>query len=294
MCDSIEITQIDVNDVVDRDKSRYNSNNHWVDNTAPLDYREVCERSITSRWIHNFKEGRYRTLRIDNPIHIGWMKEATKSGKVTGRFPSSFEDELELLVKQYEDPSLFDGTGYFVRTEHVSLKCGKHGAGPYTSLKPIIESTVTCVHGHTPIREDSTELVFYLIDWVNIEKDFEFRMFVHNRRLTCISQQYTTKANKALQVMPEAEFREVVIQPLIDYFYASIVAKIDHDDYTIDIALILPNGEDSAADRPRQPFFIEINCFGTQYAAGSSLFHWVEDEHLLYSDGSTVHVRFAI
>ena len=39
-------------------------------------------------------------------------------------------------------------------------------------------------------------------------------------------------------------------------------------------------------------YFIEINSFGKEYAAGSALFHWLIDEDELYSDGSTIYFRY--
>jgi len=36
------------------------------------------------------------------------------------------------------------------------------------------------------------------------------------------------------------------------------------------------------------PYFIEQNVFGKEYAAGSSLFHWIIDEEILYQKGTPV------
>ena len=55
-------------------------------------------------------------------------------------------------------------------------------------------------------------------------------------------------------------------------------------EYTIDIAII-----------ENKPYFIEINCFGKEYAAGSSLFHWLIDEDILYGKKSDkIYFRYAI
>ena len=40
------------------------------------------------------------------------------------------------------------------------------------------------------------------------------------------------------------------------------------------------------------PYFIEINCFGKEYAAGSSLFHWLIDEEKLYNTKNENKVYF--
>ena len=44
------------------------------------------------------------------------------------------------------------------------------------------------------------------------------------------------------------------------------------NNYTFDFAII-----------NSQPYFIELNSFGKEYAAGSALFHWILDEHILYN-----------
>jgi hypothetical protein len=51
--------------------------------------------------------------------------------------------------------------------------------------------------------------------------------------------------------------------------------------YSIDLAII--NGE---------VYFIELNCFGKEYAAGSALFHWLLDEHILYGKMGPDYVDF--
>ena len=44
--------------------------------------------------------------------------------------------------------------------------------------------------------------------------------------------------------------------------------------YTYDFAIINNN----------QPYLIELNSFGKEYAAGSALFHWILDEKILYNN----------
>ncbi|RYH05548.1 hypothetical protein EON65_44400 [archaeon] len=75
------------------------------------------------------------------------------------------------------------------------------------------------------------------------------------------------------------------------YWQQHIIPVITHtSSYSIDIALIY-NQESSVYT----PFFIEINCFGKEYAAGSSLFHWLIDEDILYGKSEKNLVfRYAI
>lgn len=44
--------------------------------------------------------------------------------------------------------------------------------------------------------------------------------------------------------------------------------------YTFDFAIV----------QNSKPYFIELNSFGKEYAARSSLFHWILDESVLYNN----------
>lgn len=286
----IVIQPINVEEVVALDKERYNTNNHWIDGIRPADYKEVLDTGEATHWIDFFKPG-YKTLTI-KPRHLGWMKRACELGQQTKKFSRLFEDELEdLLAEHKEYDSLFDGTEYFVRTKTVSLKCGQHGAGPYRDLRTIMESALTTAHGHSPIHVNTEELVFYLIPWVQLDPDREFRVFICQNQITAISQQFTTKSNAILSALDE-ESRCATVRRWagIIYGYWSQVVRqqITHvSSYSIDIALL---GDEE------QPFFIEINCFGKEYAAGSSLFHWLLDEDILYdlSKQEKIYFRYAV
>lgn len=274
----IVIEAIDYNDVVLQDKKRYNSNNHWINDQMPDDYLDAIERGNTSRWIDNYKK--YIKIVIPSK-HLHWLKKANEIGMRTGKFSEIYREELDQLLSDMSETDIyFKEKKYFVRTDHVSLKFGQHGVGPYTNLKNIIESSVSCLRGHSPFNQLMTSLNIYLIDWVDMNSDLEFRMFVYNGNVTCISQQKCYSSNETIKHYSETHI-EAMINKLVDYYQTSIKGVFEHTSYSIDISLV--NGE---------PYFIEINCFGSEYAAGSSLFHWIIDHDLLYSDGSKVHFRY--
>jgi hypothetical protein len=272
---SFIIESVNIDDVVRYDKERYNSNNHWISaetglEVIPADYQEKNNLSHTKHWVDKFRTN-YKKIVIDDPYEIGWMKQAARASAETGKFTRLYEEELDDFVKKYEAKhrDIFNGTGYFVRTESVSLKYGQHGKGPYTGLRKIIESVVSCIHGHTPIHENTQDLVLYLFDWVDIEAGNEYRVFVNNRRVTAISQQslYNVFERK------DEESRAQSLQLIVDYFSTVIKERITHcDSYVYDFAILKEN----------IPYFIEINPFGKEYASGSSLFHWLLDEDKLY------------
>lgn len=173
---------------------------------------------------------------------------------------------------------------------NVSLKHGKHGVGPYYDLKSIIESLLTSTTHHDPIRADEEYLKIYLMPWKQIIADKEFRVFVKNNKITAISQQHLYNVNKILykkDLSCDSNVIHDIIKQWIDiiykYFESVIKKKITHiNSYTMDIC-ILENNE---------PYFIEVNSFGKEYASGSSLYHWLIDKDILYGNNNTIYFRY--
>lgn len=255
----------------------FNSNNHGA---APADYREVVDRTNTSRWIDLFHD-EYSTIMIDE-TDVAWMREAARVGAVTRRFTHLFDDELELACAKYQ--GLMDAVeradGWFVRTERASLKEGEYGAGPYTTIDHIVRSMVSTTPGHTPISPTGP-CTLYLMPWIPMNRDREFRVFVRGNRVTAVSQQHVYRVNEWLASTPGAVDR--AMRKILDHFASSVRDKLSHiGNYTMDVALV---GDDEA------PYFIEPNSFGAAYAAGSALFHWIRDHAVLHGE-RPVEVRY--
>ena len=173
---------INLNDVIKYDKIKYNTNNHWINGIKPDDYDQKTFDTYTSKWIDLFGIN-YIKIKLDKPSDILWMKKAQQIGQITKQFSKLFEDELEQSVNELENlyPEINGSTGYFVRTEDVSLKYGCHGVGPYCNFKSILESLVTSVIGHSPITENTESITLYLLPWIDIKH--EFRVFVYNNKI---------------------------------------------------------------------------------------------------------------
>lgn len=285
------VEQVKQDDVLVLDKSRFNSNNHWVNDEAPSDYHIQIQNGYTSKWIDLFRSS-YKKITLNNPMHIAWMKEANKVCKQTGKFSNLYEEDLvqmigELLTNS-DISNIFDGTGYFVRSENVSLKTGMYGLEPLYTLRQIIESIVSCNSRHTPIYSDTTHIDLFLLPWKKFAHSDEFRVFVCENKITAISQQCLHER----LIKPE-DMEKIVekMDVLVEYFYSDIINKIDWmNSYTFDFAF--EDGDTS------KPYFIEPNSFGKEYAAGSALFHWIHDEDILYgrkySKSQKIYFRYTI
>lgn len=250
---------------------RYNSNNHWANGEMPRNYHQNMERTFTSQWID--RVGKPYTRVVIPHAMCKWMIAASAFCTQIGRFSPLLEDEMQTFCHTAVVPA----GSWFVRSENVSLKYGVHGVGPYTSIRQIAESIVTCRYGHTPVAMlcDDRDLVLYLIEWEpHLDPSLEFRVFVHERRLVAVSQQFVYSANTAVNA---DNWREHFDALLVNF--ERVCTTIDLPSYTYDIALLRSNNGLS-------PYFIEFNSFGRESPAGSAAFHWITDGDVLYGDGS--------
>lgn len=169
------------------DASRYNVNNIWADGIPPPDYGERLAATLTGRWAHHFHTWLGK-LTISGPS-LRWMKEASAQSYL-GKFMHHYDDDLKQTVEDYqgEFPSP-PGPGWFVRTEHVSLKEGCYGTGPYISLTSVLQSAVTSAYRQRAVRDDDDACVLYFFPWVEIDPDREFRVFVHLDSVTALCPQ---------------------------------------------------------------------------------------------------------
>lgn len=269
----------------------YNTNNLWADQhvARPDDYVTTIDRAMTNRWIHPDTP----SITLDRS-DVKWMAKAAHIGMMTGRPSPLYKDELMAAVAKYEaqipDYANVSPSGWFIRTNRVSLKNGIHGVGPYTSMKNILESCITSNSGHECVSErdvvdGAPPFKLYFVGWVAIVQ--EFRVFVYQNRISAISTQHYSEINDWMCKMTDAEIAHNVAHKIETYFREKLrdrLAGIVGPNYTMDIAF-LENGS---------VYFIEPNSFGANYAAGSAAFNWVYDHDALHRETDTdpIHVKF--
>lgn len=280
------VEEISVDSVNTEGETRFNSCNHW-DTGMPNNYREIVDKTLTKEWIDQFHTS-YYVINIDNS-DIAWMKEASNISFHTATISKLHKEDIEGAIVKYNKSvgKIFDGTKYFIRAENVSLKEGIHGTGPYTNMRQVIESLITCKPTHTPVHDDVKQIKLYLLPWVEIDQYREFRVFVYMGNITAISQQHIYTANNILNKTNNRSSNEMIVKSWADkivcYFEKNVKDRIQTDSYCMDIAIT----NDSV-------YFIEINPFGGEYSAGSALFHWVIDKNKLYNTCGKIYCRYAI
>lgn len=281
---NIVIEPIELDSVLYYGKEKYNSNNHWVLNQKPENYDTELKKCETSLWIDKFHQN-YSVINIFSK-DISWMKEAYSIGTITQKFPSQYEDEKEDLVKRYNIENIFENKEYFVRSDSVSLKNGIHGVGPYKSFDKIIESICTCRQGHSPIDKETKSIKLFLLPWLKFEYMNEYRIFVFQNRITCISQQHLYERNYLFADLEDSE-REILIKK-----YISIIVKYFEEKIKKDIIHMQNYSYDFIIKDDDKPYLVEFNSFGKEKAAGSALFHWIIDENKLYNENNLIYFRY--
>lgn len=276
---TIHFEPIELTSVKKYGDTRYNSNNHWADDVKPNDYYTEIDKFNTINWINKINRTHF-TIDINEDCDLQFLSKLSFLGKISGRLSPLLYDDITTFVKKYEEKyaELFNkGTKYFVKCENVSLKYGHHGLIPYTNFRTIIESLITCPYGHTPIYSDTKKLTIFLFEWIELEQSHEYRVFVKDSQITCISQQF---------IYEKFDLDENTIKnnitTILDSF-DDIINKTGYTTFSYDVVLI-----QSIA------YFIEPNSFGKEYAAGSALFHWIIDFDKLYGIDGKIYVRYIV
>jgi hypothetical protein len=267
------------------DTLKFNSSNHHDLDNPPLDYDFKLQQTNTKHWIQQFhKCDSYQFLTLSES-DATILSKCNTVYDLTGKISNIFKEDIDEMALKYNKEIKWNKSGYFVRTEDVSLKYGMYGNIPHTSMKTVLESIITCPRNHGCIKSKKTTIIVYFLPWISINTDLEFRVFVKYNKITAISQQHCYRFNQTLRDENILQY----INLLIHYFYTTVIYKITHlTSYCMDICILT----DFALRK--EPYFIEINPFGKEYSSGSALFHWLDDEEILYGtkEDGIIHVRY--
>jgi len=67
------------------DKIKFNTNNCWENDVAPIDYYDSLIETHTNKWIDNFHDD-YQVIKINDEYELSWMKKANEISSQTGKF----------------------------------------------------------------------------------------------------------------------------------------------------------------------------------------------------------------
>jgi hypothetical protein len=266
------LIEIISNKYVLNNKKKFNNNNIWVDNKRPENYTKNNDRYQTKNWIDSFLN--YTKISFEN---FTWLKEIRKIYMLTNKISTNYNDEIKEFIQTLNDQykNIFNNRKYHIRTDHHSLKSSKFGLIFYDNFYDIIISLITCSETHVGFLLKDQIINLYFIDWVQIDKFKEFRVFIKDYKIMAISQQYIYEPNKWFQ-HKSIPFMTEQMNKIIKYFDQNIKNKlmdISISDTSLDIAFVNDN-----------LYMIELNPFGKEYSSGSALFNWIDDYDKLYTN----------
>ena len=121
------------------------------------------------------------------------------------------------------------------------------------------------------LNSSSGDLAIILREWdEKLRQDYEFRCYVHNRKVTAISQYNCYCYFESLQDEEHAKR----IRSSITSFIDKVSGCIRTPSFVIDIGVL----EDYSCQ------VIELNPFGAYMSSGSALFNWLDDYDLLHGN----------
>jgi len=204
-------------------------------------------------------------------------------------------------VEEVKEVELSKQVGWFIRTEKVSLKNGQFGPGPYFTLEKVIKSLVSSNPTHRCIDPDDETLTLYFFPFISgLDHMKEFRIFVFNNEITAISQQSLYNQNPWLTKLDyDDRLIPLIRQHILEPYETMIKPRMANylSTYTMDFGLIKISSDEYEGEilnnEIYKPYFIEPNCYGAEYAAGSSLFGWIQDKEVL-EDSASIEFRYTI
>lgn len=190
--------------------------------------------------------------------------------------------ESNACWKQCCDALASVGTECFVKLSQTS---GKHDREvvPISTLSELLaylinsKTLLKCYQKFTDSNAIGIPNEIYLVirPWNDrINENNEFRVFYYKNKITAVSQQ------KWFSRIPF----NFPIESMVDSLQFKIdqLTHLPYDSCVFDVYYDVTKNETE---------FIEINPWGNWNAAGSSLFHWLKDEKILYSQTADVVVR---
>jgi hypothetical protein len=181
---------------------------------------------------------------------------------------------------------------WFIKLGSVSPKDLYNGVGKYIKFNNSVDIINTIIYSNrtwnTLMNNIKNDNYLLLSEWIDIPSELEFRCFIYKDKLRAISQ-YGDNINinnyNCIDKYNNNDKRINLYNDIIK-FYNNIKFNIPYNDCIMDIIIIDDNKSNSLLKLGI--FIIEFNCFGAETPAGSGLFNWISDSHILYNSEKPV------
>lgn len=262
-------------------KIKINTNNYHHDyyggKRDENKYRELIDQTSYLNYIHLIQSIKHIIIPITrNEKEI--LGRVCKIGIFTDKISEIYEEEVEEIIERIDKKIPKTNEPYFFRTSHCSAKDSIHGLGPVYNARDIILRLVTSQRCLKNLEDDENTYLI-LKPWLNLNRAYEFRVFIFNGEITAISQYYCYEDYGWEEKLEKIDIQEIYEK--IDGLYHKL--KKCYDNCVMDIYL---NTETNEAE------LIEFNSFGMEMASGSALFEWIADKRQLYGETNCIEFRF--
>ncbi len=228
--------------------------------------RHPKEKDVYWKYVQNFDYQKWYTPTCPDMaqnvrfVNLSGHKEKLLSA-TTQRLKNGWHDE-DMSSLRDDIANAVDGSKeYFVRLSAGSAKHDVHPR-PLDSPNDIVDLLTKSERFWREEYTKDKQSFLVLVPWNDqLTSKFEFRVFVHNRRVTGVSQQHCTRC--FCYTGKELDTIESLIKPY-DVPYESYVADVWVD-----------------CDQNRA-VLIECNPFGAHSSSGSALFDWIKDNDVLH------------
>lgn len=272
-----------------------NTNNHPSDITTE-EYRRQIALTYKNEWIRLFPDPPGTVTIPIAKTHCRMLEVVTYVGSIAGNPPEMYQDELNSF-EAFIHGAIKGITKqkWFIRFNEASPKDGIFGCGPVHSAEEIVLAIATSMRAHKAMRtacKSERGETLYLIPWRNDwNENLEFRVFIHNSKVTAFSQYVWSKY---LGWTPETI--QIVAPAILKYCNETIIPKMSLPNFVVDVIVVIPQFQGNVSLITKDTEFhvelIEFNSFGFELSSGSALFHWLKDKDILYGTGENVVVRY--
>mmetsp|Transcript_7597 Transcript_7597/g.10480 ORF Transcript_7597/g.10480 Transcript_7597/m.10480 type:complete len:336 (+) Transcript_7597:34-1041(+) len=155
---------------------------------------------------------------------------------------------------------------YLAHLRALKVSSGHEAVNLFAKSGRIYQDLQLALSNPQSTSEDTIGIQVILREWIDVDIAYEFRGFVHSRKLHALSQYYDMIHFPQLQVEKDS------ICTAIHNFFGELASKIPLEHYIIDFALLKQSGTWTV-------IIIELNPFSSNTDAG--LFSWSKDYAVL-------------
>lgn len=284
-------------------------------------YHEAINRYNFGLWVNRVPFAPHKELFFSletlQALERACQAHLLTKGNALDEDSACFEPLLALLATRIDTAlTAAPYTRAFVRTGSCSLKDAPGGLCAFSEGSAVVRAMVASARVHTAVdaalrhgdvQDWESEEAFmrafgvslYVLEWRELAKEDEFRVFVHRGRVTAISQYGWFSGNRwwhrryllpevvraiiafADATVPQAGFESCVMDVLVSGAHEEDEHGGAHE--TTGANAVVQEEEAEEDEAAITVSLIEFNPFGAHLGSGAALFHWMRDWDALHS-----------